>query len=485
MDILLIDPPYIGLKGMPTDRGYNMGPTSLAAYLCAAGLETAVLTGDLFAERRPRMLRAVMPDVFQNMNRYASGQREYARTINTRAHPVWRKMADVVRETKPLAAGISYLTPVKSAVAKVAAIIKATDPGIKIIVGSFHPTFCPDEVIENPDIDFVIRGEGEKPLAQLVQALKKGGTGLETVPGLSYRDGDGRVKHNRSGELINNLDELPFPARDLVINCDYTAYRLHSIATTRGCPYSCSFCGERDLWGGKVRRRAVASVTEELRSLKEDYRPSYVDIVDGTFTYDRKYLSDFCQALLDQELEIKWRCTARYDNLDEDLLKLMKRSGCAGLYFGLESGSDRVLRSIDKKITVADITRVSRIVYELGILSETSVLLGLPDENQEDIEATLGLMRTVKTDKFDVNSFIPLPGTTFWEAMSEEEKRQIDWLIIGYKSYDNYFSKGITREEFSQLRDEAYRIADSVLRRTILRLGARKVFQVAAGLFRG
>ncbi len=484
MDILLIDPPYIGLKGISVDRGYNMGLTSLAAYLRRGGVEAAVLTGDLFTETRRGLLRKVMPGAMRNMARYAAGQREYARIVSDPHHSVWKDIAAAVGRIRPGAVGIAYITTSRHSVARVAGLVKGIDRGIKVIAGSFHPTFCPEDVLRNPDIDFVIRGEGEVPLLQLMNGLRQGLRAPEEVPGLSYRDGNGQVKNNPAPAPLASLDEMPFPARDLVLNCDYDFYRLHAVTTTRGCPYTCTFCADRRLWGGKVRRRSAANVIGELRLLKSTYQISYVDIVDGTFTFDRKYLQAFCNALLDEKLDIKWRCTARYDNLDPEILALMRKSGCTGLYFGLESGSDRILKAVDKKITTADIVRVSRMVRDAGILSETSVLLGLPDETTEDIEATLSLMRVIKTDQYDVNSFIPLPGTVIWDAMSDGERQAIDWLKVGYKSYDNYFSKRLTREEFAACRREAYRIADKVLRRTIVRLGARALVRPVAGIFR-
>ncbi|MCJ7744505.1 MAG: radical SAM protein, partial [Dehalococcoidales bacterium] len=161
-------------------------------------------------------------------------------------------------------------------------------------------------------------------------------------------------------------------------------------------------------------------------------------------------------------LNIKWRCTARYDNLDEDLLKLMKRANCSGMYFGLESGSDRVLKAINKKITVEEIIRVSEMVYSIGIFSATAILLGLPVETKEDIEETLKLMKLVKTDMFDVNSYIPLPGTPLYDSMSEEDKKNIDWRKVGVKSFDNHFLKSMSRDDFNRYLLEAYEIANSV-----------------------
>jgi len=484
MDIVLIDPPYTSLKGMPIDRGYNIGLTSLAAYLRREAIDTAVVMGDLLIDAGRNPFRGLLPGVNQNVQKYAAGQREYEAVVNDDAHVVWKNLTDMVCNVNPKLVGISYMTPLKHVVERIASLIKEIDRDIKIVAGSFHPTFCPEEVLQNPDIDFVIRGEGEIPLLCLVKELKKDSPKLDTVPSISYRDRDGQVRNNPGINLLNNLDELPFPARDLVLNCDYDFYRLHSISTARGCPYTCSFCADRGLWDGKVRRRSVDNVIEELRLLKDRYKISCVDIVDGTFTFDRKYVRTFCAKLIDHKLNIKWRCTARYDNLDENLLQLMKEANCSGLYFGLESGSNRVLKAIDKKLTVEEIIKVSKMVHDSGIPSATSILLGIPDEGKKDIEETLRLMKTVKTDLLDVNSYVPLPGTQLYDSMSEEDKKNIDWRKAGYKSLDSYFSKRISRDDFRKYRSEAYKIANNVRGKTIVRFAAKMLFSFIAKILK-
>jgi len=480
MDILLIDPPYRSLKGMPTDNSYTIGLTSLAAYIRQAGMEAAVLTGDLLMD-----LSSANKYLSMNLRKYAAGQRQYEIIVNDKTHSVWRKLTDVVRQTRPMAVGISYLTPLKHVVERIAGLIREIDRDIKIIAGSFHPTFCPEEVMQNPDIDFVIRGEGEIPLLCLVKELKKVSPNWETVPGIHYRDGNGRVRHNPNAELIDNLDELPFPARDLVLNCDYNLYRLHNISTARGCPYTCTFCSDRRLWGGKVRRRSVANVIEELKLLKDMYKKiDYVEIVDGTFTFDQKYVQAFCDAMIAHHLNIEWRCTARYDNLNEALLQLMKRAKCSGLYLGLESGSNRILKSMDKKTTVEQNIKLSKMIYSSGIPSVTSIILGLPDEGKEDMEQTLKLMKKVKTDIFDVNSYIPLAGTSLYDSMNEEDKKNIDWRKVGYKSFDNHFSKSMSHGEFKRCLLEAYKIANNVRNKTLIRFGVRMPFHFVARKFK-
>jgi radical SAM superfamily enzyme YgiQ (UPF0313 family) len=225
----------------------------------------------------------------------------------------------------------------------------------------------------------------------------------------------------------------------------------------------------------------VANVLEELELLKETYKKiDYIEIVDGTFTYDQKYVQEFCNAVISRKLDIPWRCTARYDNLSEALLHLMKQANCAGLYLGLESGSERILKSIDKKTNVGQIIQASQMLHRTGIPSATSIIMGLPDEGKEDMEQTLKLMKKVRTDIFDVNSYIPLAGTTLYDAMNEEDKRNIDWRKVGYKSFDSHFSKSVSHEDFKQYLSRAYKIAGTVRNRTLVRFGVRMPFHFVA-----
>jgi anaerobic magnesium-protoporphyrin IX monomethyl ester cyclase len=162
----------------------------------------------------------------------------------------------------------------------------------------------------------------------------------------------------------------------------------------------------------------------------------------------------------------------------------MKRDNCCGLYFGLESGSNRVLKAIDKRITVDQILKVSEMVYECGIPTASAVLMGLPGETKEDMEATLKLMKKVKTDLFDVNIYSPLPGTVLYDAMSEEAKRSIDWHKVSYKSFDSYFADSVSREDFKECISRAYEISNGVRRKTIFRFAAKMFFGFIAKAFK-
>ncbi len=464
MDIILIDPPYTSLKGIPTDIGYNIGLTSLAAYLRNGGIETSIIMGDLLVDLPP-----ADGWVSSSLESYALKQAEYNAVVKNVTHPVWQRLISLVNQHKPKAVGISYLTPLKCSVEMIARLVKETNPDISVIVGGPHPTFCPEEVLKNPNIDYVITGEGEIPLLRLVKELKLANPELENITGLYYRNGKGNVCHNSLIELIHNLDSLPIPARDLVINCDYHKYRVHCILTARGCPYSCAFCADKSMWQGKVRRRSVDNVISEMEMLVNTYRVDVIDILDGTFTYDKKYVRHFCEKLIKKDIRVNWGCTARYDNLDYDLLKIMKKANCSGLYFGLESGSDRVLTYVDKKTNIDQITQIADMVNQVGIPSITSVIIGLPDETKEDIEATLRIMNNISTDIFDVNSYVPLPGSKLYQLSESSQGNNIDWSKVAFKSFENHFSKSVSHEDLKKYISQAYKIADNTRTNTLKR----------------
>ncbi|MEW5910787.1 MAG: radical SAM protein, partial [Thermodesulfobacteriota bacterium] len=263
-------------------------------------------------------------------------------------HPIWRKISETIEDCNPKMVGITYLTPIMHSAQKVASLVKEIDENIIVIAGGHHPSFCPEETLKSPDIDIAVRGEGEIPLLQLCNAFLSGKTDLKRIQGIHFKE-NGGIVGTADSDLIPDLDSLPFPARELVLNCDYSRYRLHYMITARGCPYNCTFCSDKKLWKGKVRRRSLKNVMEEMKQLSRTYDIKYVDMVDGTFTYDRRYLTDFCNAMIQEGLGIKWRCSARYDNLDRKIIDLMKKADCNGLYLGLESGSQKILNSIDKK----------------------------------------------------------------------------------------------------------------------------------------
>jgi len=449
MDVILIDPPYKSLKGVMAEFAYPMGLVELAASLRAKGVSVGVLSADL--------LLGVAPTTVYDfdLSSYARGQRSYAEAIDDAGHVIWERLRNRLTELNPRLVGITALTPAIDSVLRTAQVVRQALPDAALVAGGHHASFCADELLDTGLFDVVVRGEGEIPLSAIAASVLDG-AGISTdVPGASYPAPDGH-RHNPPPALLPDLDALPFPARDLVLDCDFSTYTGHLAGTARGCPYDCSFCSDRRLWGGRVRRRSVDHVLRELATLEELGKVTSLDFVDGTFTFDRRWILEFCRRWVEEGLTLPWRCTARYDNMDAEVLAAMKGAGCVGLYFGLESGSQGVLDAAGKRTTIEGILATARLVRESGIPSITSILLGLPEETAEDIEQTLSFMGKVETDVFDINCYVPLPGTRYHEDGGHHD---VDWKRVGYKSFDNHFSPNISKDDLRGYLERAYAIA--------------------------
>jgi hypothetical protein len=266
IDILLIDPPCRSLKGDSLECCYSIGLVSVATYLKRERIATAVCVADLLLDPPFRGL-----DEF-SVAKFLEGQKMYEQAINDGKHQVWAKIAEVIKLCKPLSVAITYRTTMTDSADKVALIAKTIDPKCFVIAGSHHATFCPEEVLTNHSIDFVVRGEGELPLTGLVNEITSGRKNWDSVQGISFRGKNGDVIHTKDAPLIDDLDSLPIPDRDLVLFSNINKYRIHYVSTARGCPYTCRFCSDKTLWRGKVRRRSAGSVVEELKQLKKKYK---------------------------------------------------------------------------------------------------------------------------------------------------------------------------------------------------------------------
>ena len=474
LDILLIDPPYMSLKGSRRGFGYNLGLTCIAAYLRKEGLTARIISGDILYDSYIFYMHKYLKSYVQgkiSLPSYSTDKAyTYRQILEDDNHIVWRKIRTIIREHYPLAVGISYLSPAEHVVKKIAKLTKSIDKGIKVIVGGHHPTHCCSEIMEDKEIDFVIRGEGETPLLSLMRELKSKHPDLNTVPGILWRRDDATVITNPNALQIQDLDTLPFPARDAVIGLDYKKFPFHRLSTTRGCLYQCNFCADKALWHGKIRQRSVENVIEEMLMLKKSC-PKIKNLFfnDGTFTFNRPFVIKLCKKMIEDHIGLVWGCSARYDNIDLELLSVMKKAGCTLLYLGVESGSEGILNAMRKNIRVSAIIQKTDQIRRSGITTVVSVLFGIPGETRDDMEKTLSLMKKLKVDYFDVNSYVPLPGTILYDKVIGEQKKKVDWLKTSFSS-GTCFNDAVSPQILRDTLLKAYAIGRKRRIRSMLRL---------------
>lgn len=333
-----------------------------------------------------------------------------------------------VKRFKPDLIGFSVLTATYDQVREMVGVFRQELPKTIICAGGIHPTALPEKTLEELNLDFVVFGEGEYTLREACERLEKGRS-LEKVKGVVFKK-RGKIVKNQPRELIANLDEVPFPARDLLDAENYLLppgyIRSHLLArcltvyTSRGCPFLCSFCASHLLFGRKIRRRTVENVLVELKMLKEKNKIDGVFFLDDTFTVDKNWVLNFCQKMKSENLGLIWGCQTRTTTVDEELLTRVKEAGCVQIDFGVESGSQGVLASLKKGQTPKDIKRAFRLAQKVGLRTFATVMVGSPEEKTADIKKTEKLLKEISPAYTHISFCTPLPGTELYEQVQKK-----------------------------------------------------------------
>jgi radical SAM superfamily enzyme YgiQ (UPF0313 family) len=314
---------------------------------------------------------------------------DYIDGLNNDDHPIWKEIEATVNKLDPQVAGISVISTKLLSGFKVAEKLKKM--GLeKVIMGGAHATIDPEEVIANPFVDSVVSGEGEEVFEQAMRQ-------------------DGIIRAQR----IQNLDSLPWPARSSLINLDdYQPSDLGMVISVRGCPYDCNFCCSKILWGRDVRKRNIGSVVDEIDKIHSDFGVDDFYIIDDTFTMEKQRVMDFTKKM--EERPYTWACLTRVNIMDEEIVGAMKNSGCRMAKVGVESGSERVLRLMNKKITNDDVRNASRLFKEFDLPWLAYIIVGTPGETESEVDETLRFMEEVKPTYISFSNFTPYPGTSFY-----------------------------------------------------------------------
>lgn len=431
MRVLLIAPPFYRFIGY-YNRYFPMGLGYLASVLKQNGHDVVIYDAD--ANKNPTKMN------------YASLEEnypEYLKALNEDSHPIWEEVRSVVIENKPDIIGISAYTTFIASAFKIAAICKKLHQSIPVIMGGPHISIKCEEVMDVcKDIDIAVKGEGEATLLELVELLNKADNRnkiLRSVKGISYRD-DGQVIHNPARSFIKDINHLPFPARDLLVNKDcYDSEDMGLLMASRGCPYSCTYCAI-GMWGRKVRCRSVENILEEIKVVISTYGTRQFTFKDDSFTISRKRIVEFCQEVHARKLKFVWDCNSRVNLVDEELLKLMKRAGCNSIKVGIESGSERILRLMRKNITLEQCRNAARMFRKVGIFWTGYFMMGLPTETKVDIYQTLGFMKELRPDYASLSVYESFPGTELHQVGIEKklvnDKRTLkDFFSISPKYY--------------------------------------------------
>jgi anaerobic magnesium-protoporphyrin IX monomethyl ester cyclase len=325
---------------------------------------------------------------------------------------------------------------------------------VPLVLGGIHPTFRPDRMFKLTGADYIIRGEGEETALELLNAIKQKSE-VNEIKGLSYRCNN-KIYHNCDRPFIEDLTKLPFPAFDLLPPKDKRdkAPRV-CICASRGCPYGCIFCSASRMWGYQ-RRKPIERIVKEIKYLKKKYKCGHIEFWDDCLPLNKVWFNDLLSEV--RKLKINWSCLSRVDILDYNLLKRMKDAGCSEIYHGIESGSPRIRKLLEKKlkpkVNNAGITGLVRKEISLGIRSACSFMVGVPTETKEEIRATIDFAYKLKEAGAMIQLWIMTPyldtkavrlykhnlvKVDRWKIIRQSDVNQLDQLYLYSEFYERYY----------------------------------------------
>ena len=333
----------------------------------------------------------------------------------------FKRTLDWVKKEDPDILGFSVLHSAAKEAPKIAEWVKAENPNVTVVMGNYHATFNAERILKKyPYVDVIIRGEGEYASLELAKRLEKGGD-LREVKGITFRD-NGKIVSTPDRPLIKNIDDLPFPDRDLM-NAQYTSTifgvkvatkKFTTLLSSRGCPFQCSFCGCRKFARGVWRARSVENIVEELEFLRSEGYEEFL-FVDDNFTLNRKRVMELCQKIRKEGMDIQWICDSRVDHCGYDMFREMVKAGCNTVYFGIESANQRILDYYKKSITSDQSIDAVRKARKAGIdIIVGSFIVGAPDETRSEIQNTLQFAQKLDIDVPSLNILGAFSGTDIW-----------------------------------------------------------------------
>ncbi|MDD4877044.1 MAG: radical SAM protein [Dehalococcoidales bacterium] len=366
--------------------------------------------------------------------------------------------------------GLTAMTPTISTAIATARCLKKAYPDLPIILGGVHATLLPKEtLVTAPEIDIIVRGEGEETIIELLQALEHRQP-LSGIAGISYRKDDEVVSNPARSKNID-LDSLPFLAYHLL---PWRSYRPHpphgrrlpfaAIITSRGCPYRCSYCS-KPIFGNKFRGQSPARVADDVSYYKSKFGIKEFAFYDDVFTLDKKRAYAIADEMIKRGLKVDWTCETRVNLVDKELLRHIKQAGCYSIAYGIESGSQEILNILDKDTTLEQAEEAVRLSQEVGLQTIGYFMIGSPGESPETIEQTIQFAKKTKLDFAQFSVTTPFPGTKLYNLYLDGRKGDnIPWESFVYASSGSgrelapvFESSLLSRDDIKYWVKQAYR----------------------------
>jgi len=361
------------------------------------------------------------------------------------------ELARLLQELSPGWVGFSCTTATFHDGVRLAGLVKAGLPEARTVMGGVHVSGQPGASLEQaPALDFVIFGEGEQAMAELMAQ----DTAPADIPGLAWRDEAGEVRVNARRTRLLDLDDLPFPAYGKLQGFP-GAYSLPlfnyprapgaTLTSSRGCPYACSYC-DRSVFRRSYRYNSAQYLYEHLAHLRRDFGVRHVNIYDDQFTFKKDRVERFCELLLHRPLGVSFNCAVRADHVDPELLRLLKRAGCWMVSLGIESGEQALLDGLNRPMRLEQAALTVRRIKAAGLRAKGLLMLGLPGETRETMARTKNFALSLGLDDVNMAKFTPFPGAPAYRDICQHGDFDEDWDRMDCMHF-LFVPHGLTREE--------------------------------------
>ncbi len=400
MKTLLINPPFYRFLGLEQDY--------VPLSLLAVGSQMSSDGDDVYIKNM---------EVGQNVHYAGYSERAnhydiYRDALHNPQHHIWQELVNVIDDIYPDRIGINVLNVKFQSALKIIDISKSRN--IPVIVGGNHPS---NEPSVYPDGVDVFRGE--------------------------YESHGGRLK---------NLDETPFPNYDLLLDT-YSPNGYAHVLSTRGCPFRCSFCASKIMWNRKVTYKSIDRILEEMKHVHFSFGSDYFTFWDETFTANKKRLVEFCSKYYIPAL---WRCDTRADSITDEMVQMMKNSGCGQMSLGIESGDNETLKAIQKGETTRDFMRASEILNKHKVQWKAYMIIGFPYDTEDSILESIAFVKSLKPFRITLSFFTPYKGTDLFDEVKAMGliNDTYDMSLFSHQSPHNYFCPKIPKERYMALREQ-------------------------------
>jgi len=459
--ILLVNPPFYRLLGSHYNAN-SLGIAGIAAYLNQHGHDAWLYNADFLNEID-----------YANMREIFDGFKDYTEFFKNKNDPIWEEVIEKIIKSDANWVGFTSYTANITAIDILSRKLKNRKPNIKQVIGGVHATLDHNVLDKLPAIDFSVQREGELAMLELVN-----GKSPKDIVGVVSRDGIGLC--NNGDAVVMSIDDLPFPEREkfyglsdeekLMVDVSY-------ICSIRGCPYRCNYCASPFHWKrDKTQYRSPESVINEMKLLKETYWNRYkeydysasanigkksslkildntaVYFVDDVFTVKKKRVKEILRMMIDQDLGMDWKCDARTDNLDEEICELMAQAGCVRVKLGFESGSDQVLKDIQKDETKSDMRRGVKMLKDAGVPFTAYFMAGFPNETDDDLKQTIKFAKEIDADFYSLSILAPYYGTKMYFDLMKQgfELDKKPWEYFFHQTAKLLVNKNIKQDTLNE-----------------------------------